>query len=291
MGRSVNTVFQESFVKPKFQIAAYALALSTLVILQGAAPPTAAPATPAAPPASRPVPLVEDPTKPSAARSNASGAINNGWLNTHNRFVATAKAGGIDLYMEGDSITDFWKGRFAANWNQNLGPWKPGDFGISGDRTQNVLYRIANGELDGVNPKVIVLLIGTNNLASNATYGINTVDDTVKGIKAVMEALHEKAPQAKLLVIGVMPRNDGPPKAPADIWSNIGKVNAALAKFADGKTIKFLDLNDKLADKDGKLLPGVMGTDNLHPSDKGYQIWADAMKPILTEWLGEPKTP
>ena len=253
------------------------------------APPASTPAAAVAPAASRAGPLVEDPTKPSPARSGAAGAVNNGWMNTHNRFVTTAKAGGIDLYMEGDSITDFWKGRFAANWNKNLGAWKPGDFGISGDRTQNVLYRIANGELDGVNPKVIVLLIGTNNLASNATYGINTVEDTVKGIKAVMDALREKAPQAKLLVIGVMPRNDGPPKAPADIWSNICKVNAAVAKFADGTNVKFLDLNDKLADKDGKLLPGVMGTDTLHPSDKGYQIWADAMKPILTEWLGEPK--
>ncbi|HEY4329837.1 MAG TPA: GDSL-type esterase/lipase family protein [Phycisphaerae bacterium] len=239
--------------------------------------------------ASRPALLVEDPTKPSPVRSNAAGATNNGWINTHNQLVTKAKAGNIDLYMEGDSITDFWQKRFAANWNKNLGPWKPGDFGISGDRTQNLLYRIANGELDGVNPKVIVLMIGTNNLAFNATYGMNSVEDTVKGVKAVIDALREKAPKAKILLIAIMPRNDSGKTPPAaEMWQDINKTNEAIAKFADDKTIKFLNFNDKLADKDGKLFPGIMGGDNLHPADKGYQIWADAMKPILTEWLGAP---
>ncbi len=245
-------------------------------------------ATPAPSTTSRPALLVEDPTKPSPVRSNTSGANNNGWITRHNAFVATAKKGNIDLYMEGDSITDFWQSRFRGNWNKNLGPWKPGDFGISGDRTQNVLYRLANGELDNVNPKVIVLLIGTNNLAQNAVYGINSVDDTVKGVQAVLAALKTKAPDAKILLIAIMPRNDPPPKAPPDIWANICKVNDQLAKLDDGKSLRFLNFNDKLADKNGKLLPGVMGSDNLHPSEKGYQIWADAMNPILIQWLGNP---
>jgi lysophospholipase L1-like esterase len=253
---------------------------------------TAAPAASAPPTATRPAAMVEDPTKPSASRSNAAGTISPGWMNRHNRLVATAKAAAdgtapIDLYMLGDSITDFWKSRFAANWTSNLGGWKPGDFGISGDRTQNVLYRIENGELDGVHPKVVVLMIGTNNLAFNATYGANSVDDTVKGIKAVLDAIQAKAPNAKVLLIAIMPRNDKG-KTPPDIWDNICKANEAIAKFADDKTVKFLNLNDKLADKDGKLLPGMMGSDNLHPAEKGYQVWADAMRPILTDWLGEP---
>ena len=152
--------------------------------------------------------LTEDPSKASPVRSNAAGATNNGWVNRHNGFVTTAKAAAagtapIDLYMEGDSITDFWKSRFAANWNKNLAPWHAGDFGISGDRTQNLLYRLENGELDGVNPKVIVLNIGTNNLAFNATYGMNSVDETIKGIKAVLDLLQQKAPKARILVIGI----------------------------------------------------------------------------------------
>jgi len=270
--------------------------LSLSLLLGAAAAPVATPqttpGTSTAPATARL--LVEDPTKASPARSNAGGTINNGWVNRHNGFVTTAKAAAagtvpIDLYMEGDSITDFWKSRFAANWNRNLGGWKPADFGISGDRTQNLLYRIENGELDGVNPKVIVLNIGTNNLAWNATYGMNTVEDTVKGVKAVIDALQAKAPKAKILLIGIMPRNDTG-KTPPEIWQNICKANEQIAKFADDKTIKFVNLNDKMADKDGKLFPGIMGSDNLHPADKGYQIWADAMKPILTEWLGEPTT-
>ncbi len=247
------------------------------VAMQGGQPPATAPAIT--------LPMVEDPTLPSPGRGSR-GAVNQGWMNTHNRYVAQAKAGHIDLYMEGDSITDFWRGRFKANWDKNLGAWNPGGFGISGDRTQNVLYRIANGEFEGVSPKAIVLLIGTNNLASNATYGVNTVDDTVKGVKAVVDAMKAKAPQAKILITAIFPRNDPPPKAGPDIWQRICLVNDQIAKLDNGTTIRFININDKLADKDGKLLPGVMGADNLHPSEKGYQIWADAMKPILTGWLG-----
>jgi lysophospholipase L1-like esterase len=258
-----------------------------------AAPPRPTAEAPAIVPASRPAHspetgIVEAADSPSPVRANPSGAVNRGWIRRHEQFVQKAKAGGIDLYMEGDSITDFWQGRFRANWEKNLGGWKPGDFGISGDRTQNVLYRIDNGEFDGVHPKVVVLLIGTNNLASNATYGENTVDDTARGVKAVVEDIEKKAPDAKILLIGIFPRNDPPPKARPDINKRIDQVNAQIAKLDDGKRVRYLNFNDKLADKDGKLFPGVMGRDNLHPTDKGYQIWADAMRPILTEWLGAP---
>ncbi len=258
-----------------------------------AAPPRPTAEAPAIVPASRPAHspetgIVEAADSPSPVRANPSGAVNRGWIRRHEQFVQKAKAGGIDLYMEGDSITDFWQGRFRANWEKNLGGWKPGDFGISGDRTQNVLYRIDNGEFDGVHPKVVVLLIGTNNLASNATYGENTVGDTARGVKAVVEDIEKKAPDAKILLIGIFPRNDPPPKARPDINKRIDQVNAQIAKLDDGKRVRYLNFNDKLADKDGKLFPGVMGRDNLHPTDKGYQIWADAMRPILTEWLGAP---
>ncbi len=264
--------------------------LALLSVLLAAAPTAEAPKIVSAtrPPGSPEAGIVEDPAVPSAVRSNPGGAVNQNWIRRHNQFVATAKAGNIDLYMEGDSITDFWASRFKDNWNKNLGGWHPGDFGISGDRTQNVLYRIENGEFDGVKPKVIVLLIGTNNLASNATYGENSVDDTVKGVAAVLHALQQKAPQAKILLMAIFPRNDPPPKARADINQRIAQANEQIAKLADGNTIKFLNINDQLADKEGKLLPGIMGRDNLHPADKGYQVWADAMKPILTQWLGAP---
>jgi lysophospholipase L1-like esterase len=269
-----------------------ALALLSATLFAAAAAPATAPSSrivPATrPPGSPETGIVEDPTVPSPVRSNASGAPNAGWIRRHEGFVATAKKGNIDLYMEGDSITDFWATRFKDNWNKHLAGWKPADFGISGDRTQNVLYRIENGELDGVNPKVVVLLIGTNNLASNATYGENSVEDTVKGVTAVVHAIQQKAPQAKILLMAIFPRQDPPPKARPDINERINQVNAQIARLADDKTIKFLNINDQLADKDGKLVPGVMGRDNLHPAEKGYELWATAMTPILTQWLGPP---
>jgi lysophospholipase L1-like esterase len=187
--------------------------------------------------------------------------------------------------MLGDSNTDFWGNnpRYKPNWEKNLGGWKPGDFGISGDRTQNVLFRLQNGELDGVKPKAIVLLIGTNNLPPAAN---NTPEDTAKGVKAILDLLREKQPQAKILLMAIFPREDQP-KAGPDIQQKIDATNALIQKFADGTTIKYLDISKQLLDANGKLTKDVM-PDLLHPNDKGYQIWADAIKPQLTEWLGAP---
>jgi lysophospholipase L1-like esterase len=234
-------------------------------------------------PATRPAPALklEAPNLPSP-KVQRNGNPDAGFQRLHTQYVANAKAGNIDLYMEGDSITDFWEHNHKANWQKNLGGWKAGDFGISGDRTQHVLWRIENGELDGVTPKVIVLLIGTNNLPANNVYAANTVDDTFLGYKAIVDKLNEKEPQAHILLIGVMPRQDKP------LAKQISDLNDKIATLADGSQIKYLNFNDKLTGVDGKLLPGVMLKDNLHPSDKGYDIWANAMKPILTEWLGPP---
>jgi lysophospholipase L1-like esterase len=208
------------------------------------------------------------------------------WVNKHLELLEKARKGGIDLYFEGDSITRRWEATHKANWDQNFGGWKAGDFGAGGDRTQNVLYRLENGELDGVNPKVIVLLIGTNNVGFDPVQGSDEdlVKDVTRGIKACLEVMRKKAPQARILLMGITTRNT---KGSTALIPTINRINERIAKLADGKTIKFLNINDKLADKDGKLYYG-MTDDGLHLTDKGYQVWADAMKPILTEWLGPP---
>lgn len=208
------------------------------------------------------------------------------WASKHIELVEKAKQGKIDLYFEGDSITRRWEATHKANWDQNFGGWKAADFGAGGDRTQNVLYRLQNGELDGVHPKVVVLLIGTNNVGFVPPGGSDEalVADVTKGIKACLDVIRQKAPKAKILLIGITPRNTNGSTA---LMPTIDKINDRIARFADHKTIKFLNINDKLADKDGKLYEG-MTDDGLHLTDKGYQVWADAMKPILTEWLGPP---
>jgi lysophospholipase L1-like esterase len=204
----------------------------------------------------------------------------------HAQLLEKAKKGRIDIYFEGDSITRRWGATdypdFLANWKQNFFGWNAANFGWGADNIQNILWRLQNGELDGVNPKVIVLLAGTNNLGGGAGNADARVTDITNGLKAVVALMREKAPNSTIIVTGIFPRNDNMSALPL-----IARINENLAKLADGKKTRFLNINDKLADKDGNLFDGMMG-DKLHPSLKGYQVWADALKPIFTELLGPP---
>src|SRR5207302_5652417 len=125
-----------------------------------------------------------------------------------------------------------------------------------------------NGELEGVNPKVIVILAGTNNVGSRPD-GDNLVGDIVKGIQAMVRLCRAKAPCATIVLTAIFPRNDN-----MAAMRVIDSVNASLARLVDGKSVRFLNVNEKLADKDGRLFDGMMG-DRLHPTEKGYQVWAD----------------
>jgi lysophospholipase L1-like esterase len=252
-----------------------ALLLSSAALLGAAG--FVAPTRPAMPPGPGTPPAVVEAADKPAPRPG-------GWMNRHNTYVEKAKKGGIDLYMLGDSITDFWGNnpRFLPNWTKNLGGWNPGDFGISGDRTEHVLYRIENGELDGVHPKAIVLMIGTNNLPPAAG---NTPAQVADGVKAILGVLQQKQPQAKILLLAIFPRADA--RAGADIMEKINATNDLISKFDDGKQVKFLNINKVFLDADGKLTREIFA-DLLHPTEKGYQLWADAIRPTLTQWLGEP---
>lgn len=203
----------------------------------------------------------------------------------HEQLLAKAKHGGIDLYFEGDSITRRWGGtdypEFLAHWNKTFFGWNAGNFGWGGDTTQNVLWRLEHGELDGVNPKVIVLLAGTNNIGRTPPDDAKVADVT-RGIKAILDLCREKAPAAKIILMAIFPRNDNPAVVPG-----IVRINENLARLADGKTIRFLNLNAGLAAPDGTQFAGLF-VDKLHLTVKGYAVWAAALKPILTELLGPP---
>jgi len=198
-------------------------------------------------------------------------------LQRHDQYVALAKKGGIDLYFEGDSITDMWHGK--KTWDTAFGGWKPGNFGIGRDRTENVLWRLQNGELDGVSPKAFVIMIGTNNAGSS------TPEQVATGITAIVKTIQAKNPTAHILLLAIFPRGTGP----TDRMRLANEAtNKIIAKLDDGKLVKYMDIGPKFLDDKGVLLPGTFNTDNLHPVEKGYQIWADAITPILTEWLGPP---
>ena len=204
----------------------------------------------------------------------------------HQQMVENVKKGRIDVYFTGDSITRRWRAaeypQFLANWNENFFGWNAANFGWGGDTIENILWRLQNGELEGVQPKVIILLAGTNNLG-NAPASDAKVSNIADGIKVLLHTLREKAPQATVIVMGILPRNDG--VAPTAVIPSINRINDKIAKLADNKMIRYLSINDKLSDTDGKLLEG-MTEDRVHLSLKGYQIWADALKPLLTEILG-----
>jgi lysophospholipase L1-like esterase len=203
----------------------------------------------------------------------------------HKQLVEEARRGGIDVYFLGDSITRRWRATdypsFLANWTKNFYGWNAADFGWGGDSTQNILWRLENGELDGVNPKVIVILAGTNNVG-RAPADDARIADISRGIGAIVDLCRAKAPSAKIILMGIFPRNDS-----LEVGPTIGRINETISKFADGKTVRFLDIGDRLADKHGVLFDD-MTVDKLHLSLRGYQVWADGLKPILTELLGPP---
>jgi lysophospholipase L1-like esterase len=211
-------------------------------------------------------------------------------LVAHSQLLAKAKQGGIDVYFEGDSITRRWGAtdypELLANWKQNFQGWNAADFGWGADQTQNILWRLENGEMDGVNPKVVVLLAGTNNVGNPLFQGDPNAkaEDVTRGLQAIVRTIREKAPGATIVVMGIFPRNDNMALMPI-----IDRINGNLSRFADGRTIRYLNINGKLAGSDGRLLEGMMNAqDKLHPTLKAYQIWADALKPVLMELLGPP---
>ncbi len=205
----------------------------------------------------------------------------------HSELLEKAHKGGIDVYFVGDSIVRRWGAldypELLANWKANFFGWNAANFGWGADRTENILWRLENGELDGVQPKVIVILAGTNNVGAQGG-GAEVVDDTTRGIEAIVEACRRKAPDATIVLTAIFPRNDN-----MAVMPEIIRINDNIARLADGKRVRFLNINDRLADNDGRLFDGMMNErDKLHPTLKAYQVWADALKPIFTELLGPP---
>ncbi len=246
----------------------------TLILLATAAiqAQTAAPAAKPAAPAVKPLPQAPDVAAP---KLGPDGQPNAGFVASHERFVGIAKEGKAQLVFLGDSITAGWGGKKDI-WDKAFGAYTPANFGIGGDRTQHVLWRIQNGELDGIKPKAAVLMIGTNNSGSDSAEGI------AKGVTRIVETIREKQPQAKILLLAVFPR--GEKASPNPGRDKLKEVNATIAKLDDGKNIFFLDIGDKFLQPDGSLTKEIM-PDFLHLSAAGYQIWADAIGPKLAELM------
>jgi lysophospholipase L1-like esterase len=208
-------------------------------------------------------------------------------ITAHAQLLEKARHGGIDIYFVGDSITRRWGAtdypELLANWRQNFFGWNAADFGWGADKTQNILWRLENGELDGVNPRVIVILAGSNNVGAQPGDAAKVAEIT-RGLTAILNICQQKAPQATVILTAIFPRNDN-----MAVMPDIDQINANLARLADGRKVRYLDVNGKLADKDGRLFDGMMNErDHLHPTLRGYQVWADGLTPIFMELLGPP---
>jgi lysophospholipase L1-like esterase len=260
---------------------AFALSSSLAASTDTAAPPTPASVTPA--PSSSPAPRPNTAIIPVPQRTEdhlPQSAIN-AFNIEHAAYSALAKKGGIDVLFLGDSITDGWHNVGQSVWQKYYGSLNAANFGVGWDRTQHVLWRLQNGEGEGFQPKVVVLLIGTNNA------GVNTTAEAAAGVAAVVHELRQRFPAAKILLLGILPRGN-----PTDAARRqVADINQITAKLNDGQHVFYLDLTPKFLDASRQMLPGVMhDTSKLHPSAKGYEIWAEAIQPLLTQLL-PPATP
>ena len=198
------------------------------------------------------------------------------WLELHEKFVDRAKKGDVDVLFLGDSIMQGWGGNDV--WKRYYGPRKAVNFGIGGDRTQHLLWRLDHGELNGITPRAVVLMIGTNNIHSD------TPDEIAAGVKAIVARLRTRLPSTKILLLAVFPRDE----KPSPTRERIKSLNASIAHLDDGKHVKYLDIGARFMNADGTISKSIM-PDFLHLTHAGYALWADAIEPTLFEILNAPR--
>jgi lysophospholipase L1-like esterase len=201
----------------------------------------------------------------------------------HARFNEISRKGEAPLVFLGDSITQGWEGAGKVAWEKHWAPLGAANFGIGGDRTEHVLWRLENGNFDGLKPKLVVLMIGTNNTGHQNRNGyLCSAEQTAEGVKAIITKVQQKCPGTKVLLLGIFPR--GTDNNDAFRKQNVA-TNSVIKTYADGKSIFYMDLGEKFLQPDGTLSQEIM-PDRLHLSPKGYEIWADAIDGKVKELMG-----
>ena len=251
------------------------LSASLAILCSTGTAQTASPADKPAASATTMAPVVVDASAPMPKTGNAT------FFKKHERFLARAKSGPIGVLFLGDSITEGWA-QAPHIWDHYYAKYEPANFGIGGDHTEHVIWRIENGELNGISPKVIVLMLGTNNSAQNTGAQIAAAD------KKIVEMIRSRLPGTKVLLLAIFPRGPRQSGGKAEPWEQrmavIGAANTELAKLDDGANVRFLNINARFMGNDGTI-PNIIMPDQLHPNAAGYQLWAEAMQPLLTEMV------
>jgi lysophospholipase L1-like esterase len=216
-----------------------------------------------------------------ADNSAATPAVKPGanFLKQHEAINKRVAEGNVDLIFVGDSITARWAGDGKEVWQKYYAKRNAANLGIGGDKTQHVLWRLEHGNIDGIHPKLAVVMIGTNNSKTN------TAEEIAGGIKAIVEKLEEKLPDTKILLLAIFPRAEKPDAEQRETNAKASKLASSLA---DDKKVFYLDISDKFLSADGTLSRDIM-PDLLHPNAKGYEIWAEAIEPTVAKLMGESK--
>lgn len=204
-----------------------------------------------------------------------------GWIGQHEGFLATTRkqGGKITAVFYGDSLTQGWGSEAKELFAERYGNRGAVNYGIGGDSTRQLLWRISHGEVDGIAPKVVVLKIGTNNLYDDANGGSD--EEIATGITTVVGLLRHKLPRTRILLLGLLPRQNE--------WfcGRVARINAIIAKLDDGAHVRYLDMGARFASAPGKVIPELYNQDLLHLAPKGYRVWADTMQPLFDELMGK----
>ena len=201
------------------------------------------------------------------------------WMERHDRTVSRIRQGQVDLLFIGDSITQGWEEDGRPVWDRYYAGRRAVNLGYNSDQTDNVLWRLQHGELDGIAPKLAIVMIGTN----NATIREDPPEHTTAGIQAILDTLRTRLPGTKILLLAIFPRGasaDNPLRRVNET------VNARLPALADQRQVFFLNLNRRFLDGDGRLSAEIM-PDLLHPSLLGYRLWAEGMEEMIRKLVGE----
>ena len=217
---------------------------------------------------------------PSASADNTAilpvSRLEDEWLERHNQFNERVKQGNVDLIFVGDSITHAWESEGKEVWAEYYEKRNAVNLGIGGDQTQHVLWRLDNGNIAGINPKLAVLMIGTNNVSDN------TAEEIGEGITAIVQKLREKLPETKILVLAIFPRYEKPDA----MREKLTRASQIASKTADNRTVFFMDIGNEFMSSDGTLIEDIM-PDFLHPVSEGYVRWAKAIEPHVVKLMGE----
>ncbi|MDA0832563.1 MAG: platelet-activating factor acetylhydrolase IB subunit [Planctomycetota bacterium] len=205
---------------------------------------------------------------------------NEGWMNRHKAMNERVKQGNVDLLLIGDSITHGWEGAGKSVWEKYYTPRNAVNLGIGGDRTQHILWRLDQGNVDGINPKLAVVMIGTNNS------GTNTSEQIAEGIEAIITKLREKLPETEVLILGIFPRGPNAEDAKRKVNEGANTLVAASIEDEGDEMVHYLDIGKAFLEEDGTLSKEVM-PDLLHLNEASYTTWAEQIESTVAALMGE----